>query len=317
MLLRRRLYATAILVVAATPVGILLWREPHDFPYSVIVGGICVMAVVVASLVLRSWRPVTLLIAATAVVITLVVVYDLVPEPRLTIEGTVSCANQARVVGVYINIDSGHDGFAEHTATSQPHVARYSYRLDKGSNFKIGVGCGGSPGNWKDSISSDYVPSEDHDFICYDGRDGEHPKVCLPVELRPAPQKADVGLPTSGPTLEIWNKVTNGANLMRDDAHPAYLSTVPRNFCKDADCAIPGTDVSTGDTVGPAVCQQNGARTTNGDESSTVDDNNPGLYSSEIWYGVRGPDDTIGYISDVWVRPSRRGGLTLPDCQSP
>jgi hypothetical protein len=101
-----------------------------------------------------------------------------------------------------------------------------------------------------------------------------------------------------------------------DDSHPAYLSTVPRNFCKDADCAVPGTDVLTGATIGPAVCQRGGAQATNGDEGTTVDDKNSGLYISDTWYGVRQPDNTIGYISDVWVRPSQRGGLGLPDCHA-
>jgi hypothetical protein len=136
--------------------------------------------------------------------------------------------------------------------------------------------------------------------------------------LDPPPHKATPGLPRSGPTLAVWNKVTNGAQSMRDDdAHPAYLSTAPRAFCKDARCAIPGTDVSTRDTVGPAICQRKGAEITNGDNSSNVDDENAGLYTSDVWYGIRRPDDTIGYISDVWVRPSQRGGLGLPDCRRP
>lgn len=150
------------------------------------------------------------------------------------------------------------------------------------------------------------------------GDGGRETSAATTTELRPPPDKAPAGLPPSGPTLDIWNKVTSGAKLMRDDdSHPAYLSTVPRNFCKDADCAIPGTNVLTGATIGPAVCQHRGAETTNGDTRTTVDDKNPGLYSSDTWYGVRQTDDTIGYISDVWVHPSQRGGLGLPDCRSP
>lgn len=175
-------YATAILVVAAVPIGLLLLRQPHKFPYSVIVVGICALALAAASLVLQSWKPVTGLIAAAAAVLTLVALYDLVPEPQVTIAGTVTCANAARVVGVYINSDSDQDGRTDPITASRPHVASYSYRLDKGSKFKIGVGCGGDPGKWKDSISSDYAPSEDTNFICYDGRDGEHAKECVPVE---------------------------------------------------------------------------------------------------------------------------------------
>ena len=133
--------------------------------------------------------------------------------------------------------------------------------------------------------------------------------------LKPPAQVAPPGLPRSGPTLKIWNKVTDGARLMRDDReHPAYLSTVRRNYCKKNQCAIPGTDLQTGDSVGPAVCQGRGDRATNGNEASNVDDHNPGLYSSTLWYGVMRTDGTLGYIHEVWVRPSQHGGLDLRPC---
>lgn len=133
--------------------------------------------------------------------------------------------------------------------------------------------------------------------------------------LQSQPEKARAGLPESGPTLHIWNKVTDGAKRMRDDdAHPAYLSTVPGSFCKNEGCAIPGTDVSTGDTIRPAICQRGGAEITNGNDESPADDNNPGLDTSDLWYGVRRPDDTVGYVSEIWVRPSQRGGLGLRHC---
>jgi hypothetical protein len=134
-------------------------------------------------------------------------------------------------------------------------------------------------------------------------------------ELRPPPEKAPASLPQTGPRLEVFNKVTNGREQMREDA-PAYLSTTPRNYCADADCAIPDTELSTGDTVGPAICQRLGPLTTNGDTRSPADDQNPGLFSSRRWYGIRRPDDTIGYISEVWVRRDDRGGLRLPQCPS-
>jgi len=117
-----------------------------------------------------------------AALITLSNVYDLIPEPTVTIEGTVTCANSAEVVCIYINSDRGQDGNAERIPTSRLHVARYRHRLAKGTAFKIGVGCGGSPGRWKDSISSTSVPAGDHDFVCYDGRENAHPKVCVSVD---------------------------------------------------------------------------------------------------------------------------------------
>jgi hypothetical protein len=76
---------------------------------------------------------------------------------------------------------------------------------------------------------------------------------------------------------------------------------------------LPGTDLSTGDTV-TARCQTQGARTTNGEDGDAVDDRNPGLFESTRWYGVVWPDGQFGYLSEVWINASDRGGLGLPSC---
>jgi len=99
---------------------------------------------------------------------------------------------------------------------------------------------------------------------------------------------------------------------MREDT-PAYLSTVTRNFCKRDGCAVPGTDVGSG-AVLTAECTVLGNRTTNGQDNSTIDDNNPGLYSSTRWYGIRWHDGRFGYISEVWIASQHRGGLGLRSC---
>jgi hypothetical protein len=143
---------------------------------------------------------------------------------------------------------------------------------------------------------------------------GDQSKTGSSAIVHPPPAHARADLPSSGPTLRVWNKVTNGAKQMRDDAeHPAYLSSVPRDFCKKFHCALSGTDLLTGDTVGPAVCRKTGEYSTNGDGASSLDDHNPGLFSSRTWYGIRRHDNTIAYISVVWVAPAQRG-LRLPEC---
>lgn len=140
---------------------------------------------------------------------------------------------------------------------------------------------------------------------------GRHPT----VSPQPPAQTVPASLRTSGPTLRIFNKVTSGAHAMRDDnQHPAYLSSVPENFCKRRGCANPKTNLFTGDTVSPAVCQTKGERVTNGDDSAAVDNHNPGLATSTRWYAVRRPDDTLAYLSEVWVVARQRGGLGLPRC---
>lgn len=126
-----------------------------------------------------------------------------------------------------------------------------------------------------------------------------------PAPPAPAPQPATR-------QITVDNRVTNGASAMREDT-PAYLSTVTRNYCKRDGCALAGTDIGSG-AVLVAECTTIGTRTTNGQDGSSVDDGNPGLYSSTRWYGVRWGDGRFGYISEVWIRSADRGGLGLRAC---
>jgi hypothetical protein len=114
-------------------------------------------------------------------------------------------------------------------------------------------------------------------------------------------------------TVTVYNKVTDGETEMREDSQPAYLSTEPRNYCKSIGCALPGTDVTSGAQL-TVACQIQAERTTNGNDSSSEDDHNPGLYESSLWYGVRLNDGRTGYISEVWMQARDRGGLGLPGC---
>jgi hypothetical protein len=118
--------------------------------------------------------------------------------------------------------------------------------------------------------------------------------------------------PPSSVPIAVDNRVTNGASAMREDT-PAYLSTVTRNYCKRDGCALAGTDVGSGAWL-TAECTSLGDRTTNGQDNSAVDDGNPGLYSSTRWYGIRWGDGRFGYISEVWIAASHRGGLGLRGC---
>lgn len=118
--------------------------------------------------------------------------------------------------------------------------------------------------------------------------------------------------PPPNAPITVDNRVTNGATQMREDT-PAYLSTVTRNFCKRDGCALSGTDVGSG-AVLTAECTVFGDRTTNGQDGSTIDDGNPGLYSSTRWYGIRWGDTRFGYISEVWITAGNRGGMGLRNC---
>lgn len=113
-------------------------------------------------------------------------------------------------------------------------------------------------------------------------------------------------------TVTVQNLVTAGAQGSVEDT-PAYLSTVPRNYCRPEGCDVPGTDLATGDHL-EVVCQTTGERTTNGNDGDPADDANPLLDDSRLWYGARLDDGSIGYLSEVWLDPLDRGGLGLPRC---
>lgn len=125
-------------------------------------------------------------------------------------------------------------------------------------------------------------------------------------DASPSPQ------PPSTRQIVVDNRVTNGGSQMREDT-PAYLSTVMQNFCKRDGCALPGTDMGSGAVI-TAECTAFGNRTTNGQDNSSIDDGNPGLYSSTRWYGIRWGDGRFGYISEVWIRADFRHGLGLRGC---
>lgn len=119
--------------------------------------------------------------------------------------------------------------------------------------------------------------------------------------------------PTPQPvTVTVSNLVTNGADRMREDT-PAYLSTRTVGFCRQVGCKLDGTEMSSGFTA-RAVCRVAGDRITNGEDANAVDDGNPGLYSSTLWYRIRWADGRKGYLSTVWLVTADRDGADLPIC---
>ncbi|MET9632184.1 hypothetical protein ABZX92_32455 [Lentzea sp. NPDC006480] len=131
------------------------------------------------------------------------------------------------------------------------------------------------------------------------------------VPQPPTPQPP-VPQPPANRVITVYNKVTNGPTEIREDK-AAYLSTVTKNFCKRDGCALPSTDVATGARI-TAVCQTTGLRTTNGNDSDAGDNANPHLFESARWYGIAWPDGRFGYISEVWIDPTDRGGAGLRGC---
>lgn len=114
-----------------------------------------------------------------------------------------------------------------------------------------------------------------------------------------------------GRTLIVDSRVTNGPS-MREDLNPVQLLDRPAATCTTP-CAIPNTARTTGGFIDDVYCQTFGPRVTNGDDTSSADDENPELAESRWYYGAR-INGITGYVSEVWVRPADRGGLGLPIC---
>ncbi|WP_075735885.1 hypothetical protein [Streptomyces acidiscabies] len=141
---------------------------------------------------------------------------------------------------------------------------------------------------------------------------GAAPSVDPARRTDPTPPVNPVQPPPAVREITVYNKVTDGPTLMREDK-PGYLSEVTKNFCARNGCSLPDTELRTGDRI-TAVCQTVGERTTNGEDNNARDDGNSGLAKSELWYGIRAADGRFGYISAIWIEPGRRDGLGLPNC---
>ena len=127
------------------------------------------------------------------------------------------------------------------------------------------------------------------------------------------PPQAQSPRPAKREVLVVDNRVTRGPR-MTEDPLPLRLTTKPWTYCLRRGCAIQGNERRSGQTYDAAICQTRGDKTTNGDLGNDLDNDNPLLHSSDRYYRVQLVDDTYGYVSEVWVRPSDRGGLGLPLC---
>lgn len=119
-----------------------------------------------------------------------------------------------------------------------------------------------------------------------------------------------------GVAIVVDNRITSGGARMQEDRLAARLTTKPIPFCGRAGCDIPRTEKRSGGVYQPVVCQTLGEIVTNGNRGDPADDANPRLVSSRLYYGVRMPDGTLGYVSEVWIQRRYRGGMGLPLCAS-
>lgn len=115
-------------------------------------------------------------------------------------------------------------------------------------------------------------------------------------------------------TIVVQNKVAFGPSSLLEDDSPSYLSSRPVARCANLPgCKLEGTDVESGDVL-QVACQLQGELLTNADVSSPGVETNPNVAGSALWYGVIWRDGRRGFISEVYVGPTYRGGLGLPPC---
>ncbi len=140
----------------------------------------------------------------------------------------------------------------------------------------------------------------------------------LPSGATPTPTPTPVAGDGTTKRIPITtdNRNTNGV-VMVEDSFPLRLQTRPEAFCYSRGCIIPlTTDPGryTGEIWDAAICQTRGQEMTNGSYGDPADDENPDLYTSNLWYGIQLRDGTFGYVAEVWIAAKDRGGLGLPDC---
>ncbi len=119
--------------------------------------------------------------------------------------------------------------------------------------------------------------------------------------------------PAGSKDIVVQNKVAIGPTALEEDDTPSYLSSRTVSRCATNGCKLDGTDVYSGAEL-TAYCQAKGEWLTNGDLGSDGIKQNAGLVASDLWYGVEWRDGRRGYISEVYIEPSYRGGLGLAAC---
>lgn len=114
--------------------------------------------------------------------------------------------------------------------------------------------------------------------------------------------------------VTVLNVIVLGPQEIDKDRSPVYLTTRRIPFCGNEGCNIDDTERNLGESYDGAVCQATGAYTTNGNDQTAADDDNPALVRSERYLGIRLADGTFGYVSVVWLARDAWGGLGLPTC---
>ncbi len=119
------------------------------------------------------------LLFATMLVTALMLAITAAPASAATkAHGVVQCTLDTKVVGIWIDAKNGGSGWASFSPRyGSLSTVNFNRKLPNGGMYRVTVGCGGTPQQWKTSIKSDFVKSnKSHWFTCLNvsGR----PQVC-------------------------------------------------------------------------------------------------------------------------------------------
>lgn len=107
---------------------------------------------------------------AIVAIATFIATVFIAPQANAAASGTVTCSGMP-VVGVWITVVSGPgtSGWAW-TPNDGRHTQPY-YRADveASTQFKVSVGCGGTPSSWDTPTHSTATQSSPADWVCYPG----------------------------------------------------------------------------------------------------------------------------------------------------
>lgn len=88
------------------------------------------------------------------------------PSPAMAANsGTVMCADQSTVVGVWVEVSGGRSGWA--TRSGSGYSQRWSYNT-QAKSYSLHVGCGGTPQKWAYSTKTTFTTTKAN-ATCFPG----------------------------------------------------------------------------------------------------------------------------------------------------
>ena len=129
----------------------------------------------------------------------------------------------------------------------------------------------------------------------------------------PTVTQPDITTPVPSAVIMVQNKVALGSDQWVEDDSPAYLSSKRIPSCAKNDCKLPGTEMASGVLL-VAICHADGIMMYNYNLDAPESKTNPNRAESALWYQVVLPDGRVGFLSEVYVAASDRGGKRLAIC---